>query len=414
MKNFLIAFFFFAIQLNSDSQDINARNEIPVGEIIQFESTILDKTRDIFLYQPKGFWGMDDSMTNLPVIIVLDGEYQFLHTVATVDFLSSAPLGNDKIPRSIVVGIPNTNRNRDLSPVKGMIANDSTTLETTGGGKKFLSFITDELIPFIDTNYSTSQHRTIIGHSMGGLITFEALLRKRTYFKNYISIDPALGFANETYLSEIMDTLTQVDLSNKNLFFATANTRPTFLKKEDAMKDDSDFMKMISIPNKKFLTQIDRNICSLNISSKHYENENHFSVPQQSTIDALRQFYHFYAFPEIMNYYHPSYKNKTDLIEQLRDHYQMISEKMGYKATPMEGYINSFAFGIAPSGREDLAIALFEYNIELHPENPTVYNNLGYFYLSKGKNREALKVFQKSIKINSDQSVLETIESLEN
>lgn len=413
MKYFLISFLFSLVQLNLFGQKTDEEKRIPIGEIIKFESAVLDETRSVFIHQPKGFWGMDEQMNNLPVIFVLDGETQFLHTAATIDFLSSAPLGNDLIPRSIIVGIPNTNRDRDLTPIKGIIANDTTSLEITGGGPKFLSFLTDELIPFIDSSYSTSNHRTIIGHSLGGLLAFEALLRKRDYFNNYIAIDPALGFANGIYMKEVLDTLNSSNLSSENLFFAVANTKPTFLKEEELLGDDSDFMKMIGIPNRHFLKEQEENQWTLNIASKFYSAESHFSIPLKSTYDGLRKVYQYYSFPEIMDYYHPKYKDKSDLIDKIKGHYKMITAKMGYEVIPMEGYLNSFAFGIANSGRADLAAALFEYNIELHPDNPLVYNNLGYYYKSRGNLKGALKLFKKSFSLKSDKTVLALIETLE-
>lgn len=413
MKYLSASLVLLLLPLSLLGQSTDKRNEIAVGEIIELESELLGETRQIFVHQPKGFWGMDETMSHLPVVFVLDAETQFLHTVSTVDFLSSAPLGNDIIPRSIVVGIPNTNRNRDLTPVKGIIANDSSTLAITGGGKKFLDFITDELIPFIDSRYSTSAHRTLIGHSLGGLMAFEALLQKREYFQNYISIDPALGFADGAYMREILDTLVQSELSAEHLFLAVGLTKPTFLKEEEVVRDDSDFAKMISIPNRNFLQEIDNNEWSLNISTQYYPQENHFSIPHKSTYDGLRKLYHYYSFPEIMDYYHPKYKDRSDLIERIREHYQMITSKMGYEVLPMEGYLNSFAFGIAPSGREDLAIALFEYNIELHPDNPVLYNNLAYYYMSKGNRKGALKAFKASNQLQAQEWVLETMERLE-
>ena len=400
-------------QLDLNGQKNNEVSSISIGDKILFYSDILEESREIFIHQPKGFWGMDNEMTNLPIVIVLDGESQFLNTVATIDFLSSAPYGNDFIPRSIVIGIPNTNRVRDLTPIKGIIANDSSTLEITGGGKLFLDFITKELIPYIDANYSTSNHRTIIGHSLGGLITFEALLRKREFFENYISIDPAFGFSEESFLKEVIDTLNNSNLSKENVFFSAANSRPTFVKKVDLLKDNSDVMKLIDIPNQRFLTEVDSNQWQVNLTSKYYADENHFSVSQRSTYDAMRFFYEYYTFPEIMDFYHPKYKNETDLIERIKDHYEMISTKMGYKVFPMESYLNSYALGMAQSGRQDLAIELFEYNIKLHPTNPVVYNNFASYYRSIGNKIRALELYKQSILLNADEWVMKTIETLE-
>lgn len=407
----IFAFFF---QFNLVGQYNTHDQALSIGKVLEVHSKILNEKRDIFIYTPKGFWGMDDEIKNLPVIIVLDGESQFVQTVATVDFLSSAPYGNDLMPRSIVIGIPNTNRDRDLSPIKGKIANDPKTIETTGGGKLFLSFITDELIPLIDSRYSTSDHRTIIGHSLGGLLVFEALLQKRNYFDNYICIDPGLGFSNGTYMAEVIDTLNSANLAKENLFFASANSRPTFLHKKDLLSDTSDVMQLIDIPNSVFQNKIESSIWNINLTSKIYDNENHFTVPQKATYDAIRSLYEFYTFPEMMDYYHPKYKKRDDLVQRLKNHFADISAKLGYRAIPMQGYLNSFAFGLSKAGRDDLAVGLLKYNLELYPKSATVYNNLGFYYKSTNRPEKALGIYKKSIELKHDEWVIKTIDELEN
>ena len=54
--------------------------------------------------------GMNSPM---PVIYLLDGRANFQHTVAAVDLL----VVNARMPRSMVVGIANTDRNRDFTAV---------------------------------------------------------------------------------------------------------------------------------------------------------------------------------------------------------------------------------------------------------------------------------------------------------
>jgi predicted alpha/beta superfamily hydrolase len=407
MKLNIILLIFLVSQINLNGQEISMKNEISLAQKINIESSILGEERDIFIYQPQGLWGMDETLINLPVIYVLDGESQFNHTMTTVDFLSIATNGNDFIPRSIVVGIPNTNRDRDLTPIK------DEKFENSGGGPKFLDFITQELIPYIDENYNTSNHRTIIGHSMGALISFEALLKRRNYFDNYIAIDPGFGLANESFLNEVLDTLNNVDLSTENLYFSAANNRPDFITIEDMMLDTSEFIKSIDLPNHKFIEANNADKWKINLTTKYYPNENHYSIPHISTYDGLRELYKFYTFPEITNYYHPKYKHKEDLVNSLKQHYKTISHKLGYEAIPMQGYINSFAFGLSHFDREDMAIDLFKYNIELHPEDPVVYNNLGYYYMINGNIKKAIRTYNQSLQLTSDEWVLKTVERLQ-
>ena len=380
--------------------------KINIGKKIKIYSNVLSEEREIYIYEPKGFWGLDEEMDNLPVIYVMDGESQFQSTVSTIDYLSSAPNGNDMMPRSIVVGIPNTNRNRDLTPVKGMLGKDTSTIETTGGGRLFLDFITSELIPYIDSNYPTCNHRTIIGHSLGGLITFEALLNKREHFTNYVAIDPALGFGNKSYMHTILDTLRNADLSDENLFFAAANSRPTFMSIDKLKSDTSQIMQQIDKPNYEFLSLNDSKDWRINVDMKYYQDENHFSVPYRSTYDAMKFFYSFYPYKEMMDYYHPEFGNKKDLISMIEKHYQKISQKMGCEIIPMQGYINSFAFGMGDLGRPDLALELFNYNISLYHDKPTVYNSFGYYYMKIDDKKKAVQQFKKSLSMNNDEHIL--------
>ncbi len=217
-KNAILVIGTLLLTIGLYSQEITSPVEYSIAEQHKIYSNILEEERELLIYTPSGFWGMDDKVENYPIVIVLDGESQFLHTLSTIDFLSAAPFGNDILPRSIVVGIPNTNRNRDLTPTNGIIGKDSTSIEITGGGKNFMNFIVEEVIPFLETNFSTSNHRTLIGHSLGGLMVFEALLYKREYFNNYLAIDPGLGFDNGSYFKTIIDTLRTGDLRAENLF----------------------------------------------------------------------------------------------------------------------------------------------------------------------------------------------------
>jgi predicted alpha/beta superfamily hydrolase len=382
-----------------------------IGEKHTFFSKILNEEREVYIYQPPGFWGMDESISNLPVVFVLDGESQFLNAVSTIDFISSAPMGNDLMPRSIVVGIPNTFRNRDLTPTNGILGNDLASKESTGGGLDFLNFLTEELIPFIDSSFSTSQHRTIIGHSLGGLITFQALLEKRSFFDNYLAIDPGFSFDNESYLRTVLDTLRGVDLRNENLYVATARSLPEGINLDNIEGDTSQFVQLTK-SNIKFLKITQNEEWAIKASTVDYPEEDHFSIPFLATYDAMKFFYRYYPFKEIMNYYHPSYKDSLDLIPRLKRHYGNISETLGFEVKPMVSYIQSWAYGMSNFGRTDLAVALFDYAIEIYPKQADVLNNKAYFMQNKGEKEQALDLFESSLSIEFDQSIFDALERL--
>src|SRR5215510_12042475 len=85
----------------------------PAGEPVEvarkftMDSKIMGEKRPYFVHLPPGYEGSDD---RYPLVILLDGEGNIAHTSTTVDFLANQA----RIPRVIVIGVGNTNRDRDL------------------------------------------------------------------------------------------------------------------------------------------------------------------------------------------------------------------------------------------------------------------------------------------------------------
>jgi predicted alpha/beta superfamily hydrolase len=127
--------------------------------------------------------------TRFPVLYMPDGglDEDFPHVVNTVDSLIALRL----IRPVIVVGIPNTERRRDLTgPTR--VAKDSAIAPHVGGSAAFRRFIRDELIPVIDGRYRTTSERAIVGESLAGLFVVETFLREPRIFDHYVAFDPSL------------------------------------------------------------------------------------------------------------------------------------------------------------------------------------------------------------------------------
>jgi len=111
----------------------------------------------------------------------------FPHVVRTVDSLVAI----GAIPPMIVVGVPNTERRRDLTgPTR--VSSDSTIAPHVGRSGAFRQFFRQELIPTIDARYATTRERAIIGESLAGLFVVETLLREPLLFDRYVAFDPSL------------------------------------------------------------------------------------------------------------------------------------------------------------------------------------------------------------------------------
>ncbi len=180
---------------NIYSQDNIKKSEqvqIPGSQELNIKSAITGKDYKLYLNFPRN---IDDPNRTFPVIYLLDAQWDF----PLLNAIYGEQYFDGFIPDAIVVGItwggknpnPDSLRVTDFTPTK-------TMQDPTGGGaKKFLSFIKEELIPFIDSKFKTKKDdRTLMGSSLGGLFTLYALFNDPTVFKNYVLTSPAIQWDN--------------------------------------------------------------------------------------------------------------------------------------------------------------------------------------------------------------------------
>lgn len=176
---------------------IAKRTDFPIGETIEFHSTILNENRILNIYLPNGYH--PDSLKKYPVIYLLDGsvDEDFIHISGLVQFGSFSWI--DMLPETIVVGIANVDRRRDFTyPTNNK--KDKADFPTTGGSEKFIAFLEQELQPLIEKTYQTDSPKTIIGQSLGGLLATEILFKKPDLFDHYLIVSPSLWWDDQSLL----------------------------------------------------------------------------------------------------------------------------------------------------------------------------------------------------------------------
>jgi predicted alpha/beta superfamily hydrolase len=164
-----------------------APDPVPQHDTLMLPSRALGEARRINVHTPASYGGSDT--TRFPVLYMPDGglDEDFPHVVNTVDSLIA--LGS--IRPVIVVGVPNTERRRDLTgPTR--VSSDSAIAPHVGGSASFRRFWRDELVPVIDAHYRTTSERALVGESLAGLFIVETFLREPTIVDHYIAFDPSL------------------------------------------------------------------------------------------------------------------------------------------------------------------------------------------------------------------------------
>jgi predicted alpha/beta superfamily hydrolase len=190
---------------------------VPAHDTFTVASRILGEPRLINVYAPQAYRA--STTTRLPVLYMPDGglDEDFPHVVNTVDSL----IARGVIRPVIVVGIPNTQRRRDLTgPTR--IKSDSAIAPRIGGSAAFRRFIRDELMPAVRARYRVTNERSIVGESLAGLFIVETFLLEPTLFDHYIAFDPSLWWNKGALVDAAPARLAAFDQSARSLYIAAS------------------------------------------------------------------------------------------------------------------------------------------------------------------------------------------------
>lgn len=342
--------------------------KIVIGKTFKLQSRILNEERNLLIYLPDGY---KEAQTRYPVLYLLDGRAHFHHATGVIQYLSTRGI----IPPMIVVGLVNTVRNRDLCPVK------LEKLPNTGGADKFLQFIADELIPFIDRKYRTHPHRTLVGHSFGGTFTLYALVNNPDLFNFFIAISPAV-FVYNTLLIEDADTILAGRSSLNKYVYITVGDEPDF------RKGIQDFIKVLEskAPDNLRWEFID------------LKKEDHILTPHLSIYYGLETVFSDLRMPD-------------DVLEKgvaaIKDFFEDLSRRYGFEIHASMQTLNVFGFNLMEEKKFKDAIEVYNYCISVYPDFWMAYHNLAYCYQQTGEKELAIKNYEKTLQLNPDNQVAE-------
>lgn len=376
-------------------------NAIQIGTIDSISSKVLNENRKIWVHLPRSAQNTGFAKQKYPVVYLLDGDAHFSSVVGMIEELSEIN-GNTLCPEMIVVGITNTNRNRDLTPTHSDVDLPfvpQNISEQSGGGEKFAEFLEKELIPYIESKYPAAPYKTLIGHSFGGLTAINILTNHTNLFNSYIAIDPSMWWDHQNFLGETQKKLTGKNLVNVSLFLAAANTMDDTMDVVKVRKDTTVFTRHIRsiLDFNDFLEQNKKS--NLNYQYKYYNDDNHGSVPLIATYDGLRFIFKFnqlkLSIPEQINF------NKA-VLTKIEKHFEDVSKHLGYKVSIPENTVNAYAYQSLGKKDMDLAGYLFKMNVTNYPNSPNVYDSLGDFYEANGEKKNAILSYEKVLVLDKN------------
>jgi uncharacterized protein len=350
-----------------------AGEPVVIGHRLTLHSEILGEDRRILVHLPHGY---ATSTERYPVLYVLDGPDHFHHVSGVTQSLADTY----RIPAMIVVGIANTNRSRDLSPpphgenyqIGHISISIADVLPTAGGADAFLRFITDELAPFLEARYRTSEFRLLYGHSQGGLFATHSLLTRPESFHAYIASSPSLHWYDwwdGEFDRSLSERLKSLSLDGR-FYYSTVGGREA-----ETVPPLERLAQKLEVARPAGLRWWFRVMSA----------ESHSTTPHRTVYDGLEAIFADWAVPD-------AFIMQGEL-EALEAHFERVGPVYGYDARVPAGLLNTMGYALLEvargmqleqitsllwtgDGTIQRVIRIFRRNVELYPESANVYDSL--------------------------------------
>lgn len=406
----LIFAFIFSIQQSVIAQ-INDDYSflLKVGTLDSLYSEVLKEDRHFYVQLPPDY--NPESNEKYPVVFVLDGEY-LLPIVHNVQSFYSGGF----TPEMILIGISNANNRTQnlttstITEMYGMPFN-----EKNGGAAEFSQFIETELIPFVEENYPTTDFRTLIGHSYGGLFTLYTMINKPDLFSNYIAIDPSLDWDNQQLLIDAQEKISKNNYKGKSLFLSLAgqlHMQNPDVTIENIMQDSSDFT-LFPRSNIMFSNMIKQNDGNeLAFEWKFYPRDLHGTIPFPSIMDGLISNFKWFQM-ENTNKFNSPETSKDELSDIINYRAKKLEDYFTYPVPPYpEDLLNVLGYMSLDMEQLEKSKMFFEFAIQFYPNSSNAYSSMADYYERNNDYDNALKQMITAYELNNDDAYKQRIQIL--
>jgi predicted alpha/beta superfamily hydrolase len=342
---------------------------VTIGMRYSIESKVLKETRTYVVHKP---WNYDRSENRYPVIILLDGDTNVQTVSTTADFLSNT----GRSMQMLVVGIDNTDRQRDLTPPFAGERPEGTPEGIAGGAPQFLSFVADELIPQLDRTLRTRPTRILVGYSYSGLFTLYTLFNRPELFKAYIAVSPSLWWDNQALAKQAPAFVAAHPELRTNVFMTVANEGGTMLGGTHLVMG-----AFSASPN------------TIAAEFRHWPEESHSSGNLRAVYEGIEWLHQFYYTHEPFRAY------ESGGLAYFDKRFAMISEYLGYEVKIPENVLMELQNILTYEKRHAEAQQVLKRTIALYPNSANAEFDLSKSYSSSNDAGQAKTHMRRSLEL---------------
>jgi predicted alpha/beta superfamily hydrolase len=332
---------------------------ITVGETFVIPSAVMREDRRVMVSLPESY---GQTSSGYPVLFLLDGSSHIVHGGALVRYLVTA---RNRIPEMIVVALPNTNRNRDMTPGPG--------------AAQFQQYLAEELIPWVEQKYRTVRERVVVGHSLSASFVVHTLLNRPALFSGYIAASAPL-WRYDSLARDMRFGLARAAQAGAAVYLTvgeleTENIRGGVQKFADALRAAPPAQAPVS-------------------TFSILPDEDHNSTPHRSLYNALESRYRSYRLPLFLTL---AELDSVGGVEGMQRHYRLFGERFRYPALPPPNRVVTAAEILTDTGRFDEVIELAATYARDYPRiAEQIVNTAGYAQLRRGRRAEGLATLARN------------------
>ncbi|WP_445355610.1 alpha/beta hydrolase-fold protein [Microbulbifer sp. EKSA008] len=375
---------------------VSTTKHLSYGNEILFSSRILSREISINIYLPQTFH-QASKQHRYPVIFI-NGTHgkEFFHALTgVVKHLSSV----ERMPESIVISLNDGGDEPETYLHRMWTHTTEEKFSAQGDPEAYSKFLTEELFPYLESNYRALNNRMIIGVSTSSIFPLYALTSKPGLFQSYFFLSAAdifgMGPTSEsTFIDEITTSMQTSSNKISAFYFAMADSD---------MRKDKRYDKILSQINTKLSPYVKEN---LKLKIEVLNNENHYGAFIKAALTAIE-----------LNYPHEEWSaNYRELISQPGnalqniDHfYESLSQKYGFPILPRAtrwrnvnklSYITSL---LLKDGRIQEAISVARRWVEYRPNSIDAHQSLAQALQQNDEISEASDILKKALEISRNQ-----------
>jgi len=335
---------------------------------ITINSKVLNETRNLLIHLPDTY---NNSDTSYPVIYLLDGERHFNHAIIATELLQQ----QERVPELIIVAITNV----------GEWGNDGGKRQQDlgySGKDKFLKYIKNEVMPYVNNNYRTSGLNTLFGHSLAGYFTTDSLASHSDLFQNYIAASPVLQGDEEAIHKKLLNNKKLDTVKEKSFYFSLASA-------------DEARNKAVTYALNNFVKLLTRNpVNNLDWQYEFFDNQTHSTIYYPTFFNGMTYVFKNYQAPHFP--YYDEYQSFGGM-QAIEAHYAKRAQIYGTDKNIPEKVLTDLAHMLFNESKMQDALQLYSKLTLDFPQSASSFSGLGQVYSEMKLYEKSIKAHQKAV-----------------